>query len=58
MANTQGGTPICGKSVWPYTENNICVLRINHPETNHKDAKGREFGVTYIGKEADESDLP
>jgi len=38
----------CLYVIWPYTENNICVLEKHH-EGNHKDARGREFdNVTYI----------
>jgi hypothetical protein len=32
----------CGKRVWPYTENNVCVLP-PHKAGRHKDAKDREF---------------
>lgn len=41
--------PVCGKSISPYTSNNICILS-PHQTGNHRDAKGREFNVTYIQK--------
>jgi hypothetical protein len=33
---------ICGYTIWPYTENNICVDEPDH-EGKHKDRRGREF---------------
>jgi hypothetical protein len=37
--------------VWPYTENNICVLGKGHFGTVHRDAKGRDFShAGYIEK--------
>jgi hypothetical protein len=34
--------PKCGAITWPYTENNICVLK-PHKGGRHKDAREREF---------------
>jgi hypothetical protein len=35
---------ICGQRAWPYTENNVCVLK-PHSSGRHKDAMDREFDV-------------
>jgi hypothetical protein len=41
----------CGASVWPYTKNNVCILK-PHKTGNHQDARGREFtAANYIEKE-------
>ena len=32
----------CPATIWPYTENNLCVLNRSH-EGDHEDAKGRKF---------------
>lgn len=41
----------CPANVWPYTENNICVLGNGH-KGNHKDARDREFtNAGYIKKD-------
>jgi hypothetical protein len=32
----------CGVRTWPYTENNVCVLK-PHKTGRHKDARGRFF---------------
>lgn len=40
---TGAPSPICGHRTWPYTENNICVLKPGHSGKKHKDARGREF---------------
>jgi hypothetical protein len=40
------GPNICGKRVYPYTANNYCVLD-NHSAGNHRDARDREFDVSY-----------
>jgi hypothetical protein len=47
MTNSTGGRNIqkpirCNYSVWPYTENNMCVLD-PHDKGLHKDARNREF---------------
>lgn len=34
---------ICGQNVWPYTENNTCVLKPGHPGPYHQDPKGRRY---------------
>lgn len=41
---------ICGHTIWPYTENNTCVLP-PHISGDHRDARGRKFGITgYLEK--------
>ena len=36
----------CGKTAWPYTENNVCVLD-PHTTGDHRDVRGRPF--THAG---------
>lgn len=44
--------PRCGERVWPYTENNVCVLE-PHDTGYHKDARGRPFNhATYVKEES------
>jgi hypothetical protein len=38
----KGGPILCGKTTWPYTTNNICVLKSGHTG-RHKDLKDRPF---------------
>lgn len=42
---------LCPASVWPYTENNMCVLGKGHgPSSKHQDAKDRWLNnAGYIG---------
>ena len=42
---------LCPATVWPYTENNMCVMLKGHPNPGkHKDAKDRWFNnAGYIG---------
>lgn len=44
--------PICGATIWPYTENNICVQYPDH-DGNHVDARGREFNHFELIKKKD-----
>lgn len=40
---------VCPARVWPYTENNACVLDKGHAEEFHKDRRGRLFNdVEYV----------
>lgn len=40
---------VCPARVWPYTENNACVLDKGHAEKFHKDRRGRLFNdVEYV----------
>jgi hypothetical protein len=43
----------CNARVWPYTENNTCVL-IDHPGKPHRDARGRAFDTTGYIKDGED----
>lgn len=37
--------PICGEAVWPWTENNLCIIQQRGHPGDHRDALGRDFTV-------------
>lgn len=45
---------MCGEVVWPYTENNVCVLEEPHEGQDHQDSRGRRFMIAgYVKGERD-----
>ena len=43
--------PRCAARIYPYTENNLCVLDHGHPVTSlHQDARGRTFDAVGYSK--------